>query len=30
MFEIIFDIKAIEYLNKQEDKIKIRIFNKII
>lgn len=30
MYEIIFDKKAIELLNKQEDKIKERIFNKII
>jgi len=30
MYEIIFDKKAIEFLNKKEKKIKIRIFNKII
>ena len=30
MYEIIFDKKVIEYLTKQEKKIKKRIFNKII
>ena len=30
MYEILFDKKAIEYLNKQQKKIKVRIFNKII
>ena len=30
MYEILFDKKAIEHLNKQEKKIKERIFNKII
>jgi len=30
MYEIIFDKKAIEFLNKHEKKIKERIFNKII
>ena len=30
MYEIIFDKKAIDYLNKQEKKIKERIFAKII
>ena len=30
MYEIIFDKKVIEYLNKQERKIKERIFIKLI
>ena len=30
MYEIIFDKKALEFLNKIEKKIKVRIFNKII
>ena len=30
MYKIEFDIKSIDYLNKQEKKIKERIFNKII
>lgn len=30
MYEIRFDAKAIDFLNKLEHKIKIRIYNKII
>jgi mRNA interferase RelE/StbE len=30
MYRIEFDIKSIDYLNKQEKKIKERIFKKII
>ena len=30
MYKIEFDKKAIEYLNKHDEKIKERIFNKII
>jgi mRNA interferase RelE/StbE len=30
MYQIIFDKKVIDYLNKQDDKFKERIFDKIL